>query len=264
MASAALAVVAATTVVAHTVLAGTPNPGMAAIAVLPLGAALALRSRRRRAALPALVVVPAVAALRAAELSFDLSRPGDLVPFAVAAVQVVALGTAFAAAAATAAGGRGPGRRAVLPLAAAATALSAVTAALVLVLSPQTAHTGDLTAAQVRELPAVSMTNYRFGPSQLRAEAGTVALRFTNTSDDAHTFALEELGVDVLVPSGRERTVVLDVAPGTYRITCTAGDHLEEGMEGRLTVVGTGATVEGASAPAAATTSVPAGGHHHG
>ena len=257
LAAGSLALLAATLVADATVLAGTPNPGMAALAVLPLAALVALRSRRRWATAPALLAVAAAAAVRASALSFDLVRPGTVLPFAVAVLELLALGGALAAAVALLAGGGGARSRWAGP--AAGLGAAAAIGALLLVASPQDRHTGDLSAEQVRALPVVETTNYRFGPSQLRFATGDdVALRLVNGSDDPHRFAVEELGVDVLVPSGRERVVVLeDVPAGTHRITCTEGSHLEDGMQGRLTVVAPGA------GGAVADSAQPAG-HHHG
>jgi hypothetical protein len=51
------------------------------------------------------------------------------------------------------------------------------------------------------------------------------------------------LDVDVIVPSGRTRTVVLRLDPGTYDYVCSVGDHEEQGMKGRVQVVGADGTL---------------------
>jgi hypothetical protein len=63
-------------------------------------------------------------------------------------------------------------------------------------------------------------------------------VRFTNDGARPHSFAVEALDVDVEVPSGRTRTVVLRLPPGTYDYVCSVGDHELEGMKGRVVVVG--------------------------
>ncbi|MFJ2094995.1 cupredoxin domain-containing protein [Streptomyces sp. NPDC087901] len=81
--------------------------------------------------------------------------------------------------------------------------------------------TGSLTAEQIAALPTVDMVNYRFEPSILRAAPGQpVAFTFTNDTDDAHAFAVEKLGIDIEVPSGRTRTVVVQAPPAST--PCTA------------------------------------------
>jgi FtsP/CotA-like multicopper oxidase with cupredoxin domain len=85
-----------------------------------------------------------------------------------------------------------------------------------------------------------------------------VAFKFTNDTDDNHTFTITELGVDIEVPSGRTRIAVVNARPGRYAVHCAAGDHEEKGMVGRLTVTEDALTPD--------TTAVPetSGAHHHG
>lgn len=230
---AAAATLAATTLLAHLALAGQPNPGLAALAALPAGAAAALWARRRWAPALLLLVAPLMVGVRVVDLSFDLVRPHDPVPFAVAAAHVLA-----AAIAAVAAAQLLLARDRAVPGLLAGVALAAATAAGLLVLSPQ----GDSAVTAERVL-TVEMANYRFQPSQLRLDGGPVALRFRNDTDDSHSFTIDALGVDVEVPSGRSRVLVVHAGPGEYAVHCTVGDHRESGMVGRLVVPG---------------------GHHHG
>jgi len=251
---------AAELIVAYALLAGAPNPGMAAAAVVPLGAAALLRRRRRSGAVLALLAVAVTVGLRLVGLPFDLVRPGVPAPFLLSALQVLTIGVAVTSAVALllprSAQSADPGLRQVLVPGA---ALGAVLTAGLLVAAPQGDDTGDLTAAQVDAALTVQMVNYRFEPAQLRGQAGEpVALRFTNPSDDDHTFTIADLDLEVVVPSGRSRVISVEAPPGEYRVTCTQGSHLEDGMEGRLVITdGTGST--GAATAPAATAH-----HHHG
>ena len=236
VASLALAV---TVLLAYLVTGGAPNPGMAALAVVPLLAAWAFRSGRRWAPLAALASAALVLGLRTTELSFDLGRPGAVVPFVVAATTVTTAGIVLAVALLhLTVGSRAAARTAALATAA-GVGLGVLVATGLLLGTPQQDRTGDLTAAQVAALPTVEMVNYKFEPGQLRVAAGQpVAFRFTNDTDDAHAFTVDAFDVDVVVPSGRSRVVVVEAAPGTYPYHCSVGSHEEDGMKGRLVVVG--------------------------
>lgn len=248
LALAATAALTATTLVSQLLLAGEPNPGYAAFAVFPLAAAAALWTRRRWAPLLVLGAAVLMVAPRTVELSFDLVRPAELVPFATAAVHLAAVGVATGTALLMLFGARRGGAVAL----GAGAAIGAVVASGLLVLLPQ----GDDPAPA--EQAAVDMVGFEYVPAQLRADTWPVALRFTNDSGDSHSFTIDELGVDVQVPSGRERVVVVDAPPGEYAVYCAVDDHRDQGMVGKLTVVGNGAPAP--VAPVAA----PVGHHHHG
>lgn len=252
----AMLALAAEILLAYLVLGGAPNPGMAAIAVLPLAAAGALWTGRRWALIAAALTAALVIGMRLLALSFDLGRPGDLVPFLLAAAMLLTAGLAAAAIA-----GLLPRRVAAPGLLGGGALLAAATSAGLLLLSPQGDDTGSLTTAQTAALPTVEMANYSYAPAQLRVVTGqSVAFRFTNDTDDTHTFAIDDLDVDVQVPSGRTRIVVVDAPAGDYAFYCSAGSHREDGMEGRLVI--TDATTDGAQPAADAMTDSPA--HSHG
>ncbi|MFJ8546863.1 cupredoxin domain-containing protein [Streptomyces sp. NPDC093586] len=246
---------------AHLVLGGQPNPGMAALAVLPVTAAELVRRRLRwapLAALLAVVAVVAVVATRTTALSFDLSRPGDPLYFGVALLECAAAGAVIGPIIAALLKQRTPAVTGGLALAA-ALALSAG----VVLTSPQSDDTGSLSAEQIAALPTVDMVNYRFEPSILRVAPGQpVAFTFTNDTDDAHAFTVEKLGIDIEVPSGRTRTVVVEAPSGRYAVHCSVGSHRADGMKGQLVITGNDATAPPASdadpAPATDTHS------HHG
>ncbi|MET9596035.1 cupredoxin domain-containing protein [Streptomyces sp. NPDC006516] len=219
---------------AHLVLGGQPNPGMAALAVLPLTAAILVWRRVRWAPIASLLAVVAVIATRLVGLSFDLTRPGDVLYFAAALLELAAAGAVSGPIAATLLKRHTPAVTGGLAL----TAALALSAGVVLS-SPQSDDTGSLTAEQIATLPTVDMVNYRFEPSILRAAPGQpVAFTFTNDTDDAHAFAVEKLGIDIEVPSGRTRTVVVQAPPGRYAMHCSVGSHQADGMKGQLVITG--------------------------
>ena len=248
LALAAMAALTLPTLVSQLLLVGEPNPGYAAFAVFPVAAGAALWTRRRWAPFPVLVAAALMVAPRTVDLSFDLVRPADLVPFATAVVHVAAVGLAVSTALLMLVGGRRGGPAAL----GAGLAVGAVVASGLLVLLPQ----GD--GAAVGESSVVDMVGFEYVPAQLRADAGSVAIRFANDSADNHSFTIDALGLDVQVPSGRERVVVVEAQAGEYAVYCSVDDHRDQGMVGKLTVVG-----NGAPAPAAPVV-VPVGHHHHG
>lgn len=74
-----------------------------------------------------------------------------------------------------------------------------------------------------------------------------MAFTFTNDTDDAHAFTVEKLGIDIEVPSGRTRTVVIEAPPGRYAMHCSVGSHQADGMKGQLVITGNDTTAPGAS-----------------
>ena len=260
----ALVLLALGQLVGYLVLTAEPNPGIAATAVLPLAAAAAvLLVPGALGPVAALAVVATIVATRTVELPFDLARPGQDGPFAFAVAQLVACGVA----AATAARLLLPadrGRTVALPVVAGLAGAALVVAAL-LVLAPQEDLTGGLTDEELAALAQVSMVDYRFEPAQLRVAAGEpFAVTFTNDGARPHSFAVAALDLDVLVPSGRSRTVVVRLDAGTYDFVCSVGDHEQEGMEGRVVVVGAdGVVAAGRPEPGDAGDHAHHHTHHH-
>ncbi|MFJ2095554.1 cupredoxin domain-containing protein [Streptomyces sp. NPDC087901] len=244
-------------ILAHLALGGQPNPGMAALAVLPLLAVLLVWRRLRWAPIASLLTIVAIIATRTTSLSFDLMRPSDPLYFAAALLELAAAGAVIGPIAAALLKRHSPAVTGGLAL---ATALALGTG--ILLISPQSDDTGSLTQEQIAALPTVDMVNYRFEPSILRVTHGQpVAFTFTNDTDDAHAFAVEKLGLDIEVPSGRTRTVVVQAPPGRYDMHCSVGSHQADGMKGQLVITSN----DGAAAPGASGAD-PAGSsdtHHH-
>ncbi|ONI80199.1 hypothetical protein ALI22I_43195 [Saccharothrix sp. ALI-22-I] len=218
----------------------------------------------RRSRIAPVATMPAAALtvfFHPTDVAFDLIRPGDVLPFANAVALVLAAGVALVSALVMLLRRGRPGNGERLVSLGGGTAVAALLAATLLVVWPQSDDTGSLTDAQLAALPTVDMTNFKFSPAQLRVGQGQpVAFKFTNDTDDNHTFTIEDLGVDIEVPSGRTRIAVVDAKPGQYAVHCAAGDHKEKGMIGRLTVTDGALT----STTTASAVSEPAGAHHHG
>lgn len=86
------------------------------------------------------------------------------------------------------------------------------------------------------DLAVVSRDVY-FDPDGLAIPANAeVALLLPNEGKALHSFTIDALGIDVYVPPGAERRVVIDAAPGTYRFYCAVYGHAAAGMVGELTV----------------------------
>jgi plastocyanin len=77
-------------------------------------------------------------------------------------------------------------------------------------------------------------------PSTLSAKAGKVTIDFTNKSPVEHntTVASASGAVVGATPTftGGEKTLTLNLTPGTYKFYCTVPGHRQAGMEGTLVV----------------------------
>ena len=93
-----------------------------------------------------------------------------------------------------------------------------------------TPSSGDAGAANAE----VTLTSFRFEPSEISIEAGE-DLRVAN--EDAtvdHTFTIEDQGVDEIVPAGEDASVRADLPSGTYTVICRF--HVQQGMEATLEI----------------------------
>lgn len=96
---------------------------------------------------------------------------------------------------------------------------------------------GDLPEAGPEDIRLVS-ENVAFSQSELTAPAGRVTVELSNRDLFWHTFTIDELGVDLLVPVHGQRSESFAAPPGTYRFVCRIPGHVAAGMEGTLTVEG--------------------------
>ena len=102
---------------------------------------------------------------------------------------------------------------------------------------PQAGDAG-VSQATMASLPAVTLDKFEGG--EVRVKAGeTVALRLENPDGVAHTFTVDELGVDALMPAGKNSLALFKpTKPGTYTFYCIP--HYDkasgQGMHGTLVV----------------------------
>jgi uncharacterized cupredoxin-like copper-binding protein len=87
----------------------------------------------------------------------------------------------------------------------------------------------------------VTAHEYSFDPNRVVVGgAGAVRIVLRNDGDLAHNIHVERDGKDIggtpsFAPGG-SKSVRLDLAPGTYELLCTVGDHAQLGMKGKLEV----------------------------
>jgi uncharacterized cupredoxin-like copper-binding protein len=97
----------------------------------------------------------------------------------------------------------------------------------------------DVTAAANGHRVNVTMTEYHF-TIPASASAGKTTFVIKNVGRKEHTFAIKGQGVDQKLPtnlkSGETRTLIVDLKPGTYTITCPVDFHTMRGMKTTLTV----------------------------
>lgn len=88
----------------------------------------------------------------------------------------------------------------------------------------------------------VNADEYSFDPERIVVEGSSSPLRFSidNVGSLAHNLHVRDgdrlLGGVRSFPSGEQRTFTIRLAPGTYRLVCTVGDHEDLGMVGELEV----------------------------
>ena len=78
--------------------------------------------------------------------------------------------------------------------------------------------------------------NVAFSDTDLSATPGPVSVTLENNDLFWHTFTIDELGVDLRVPTGAALSVTFEAPPGTYRFVCAIPGHTDAGMEGTLTI----------------------------
>lgn len=112
-----------------------------------------------------------------------------------------------------------------------------VGAAAVSTIPPAGAAVG-VTAETLADLPAVTLPSFNGGLIRVRA-GEAVALRLENSDPVAHAFAIDELGVNAVMPAGAESLALFTpTEPGTYTFYCPP--HYDKasgrGMHGTIIV----------------------------
>lgn len=85
----------------------------------------------------------------------------------------------------------------------------------------------------------VTLTEFRI-EMPARLQAGPTTFIVTNAGTVEHSFRIEGMGIDesldtVLKP-GETGTLLVELIPGTYEVSCPVGDHDERGMSLDLVV----------------------------
>lgn len=109
------------------------------------------------------------------------------------------------------------------------------------------------TSVASRSDATVSMTDWRFGPSELTVTGSdSISLEIRNNGAILHEWALLTSRIEseaefqddlviarLAVQSGQTRTVSFELPPpGTYQFVCPIPGHIAEGMVGTLIVAG--------------------------
>jgi uncharacterized cupredoxin-like copper-binding protein len=102
---------------------------------------------------------------------------------------------------------------------------------------------GD-TAAAGAESVALTATEFKFDPADVTVDtAGKVTFTVSNDGQQTHALEVEGNGVEEetdSIAAGESGTLTVDLKPGEYEFYCPIDGHREQGMEGKLTVGGSG------------------------
>ena len=78
--------------------------------------------------------------------------------------------------------------------------------------------------------------NMGFSTTELVTDSGQVTVVVDNQDLWWHTFTIDELGVNLNVPSSGKREITFTASPGTYVFYCAIPGHRDSGMHGTLVV----------------------------
>ena len=224
------------------VLFGGFDPMMTGISALALVFAAVVAIGWRWAPLLGTLVCGALLALlgvvAAGEVAFTLAHPGSAM-FAVFVVAIPTLLIGFVASiVAVVQNYRGASRRAPAWLAPALLLVAGLAVGAAVVGGIPRAGDAGISQETLAALPGVTLDKYEGG--EVRVKAGeTAALRLENPDGVAHTFTVDELGVDALMPAGKNSLALFKpTKPGTYTFYCVP--HYDkatgQGMHGTLVV----------------------------
>jgi plastocyanin len=212
-----------------------------AIAVVTLGALVLQRFLVRTGAIVlGLLFADTAFFTGAAALSnlADLATPSSTIGPAVLAA--IALTGAVASIATVWQGAKTPAPTRTATLIALAMVATLAVVAIVSLVSSGAAARGSDVPARPAPGPApalirLEISGARFSTDALSATGPTVTVAVTNHDLFWHTFTIGELGVDLRVPVGDEKTVTFHAPPGTYAYICGIPGHASF-MRGVLTV----------------------------
>jgi plastocyanin len=237
----ALAGVTGLLVYAQAAIVGGFDPIVSGIAIVPLIAAGVIFAGWRWAPLLGTLVTGLLLALLGmlgGEVVFSLAHPGEVMfSFFVVALAVLAVGL-VASIAATVQNFRGADRRSPRWLPAALLLVGGLVAGAAVVGSISHGDAASVSPETLAQLPAITLDKFEGG--EVRVKAGeTVAFRIENPDPVAHTFTVDELGVNAFLPAGKNSLALFKpTQPGTYTFYCIP--HYDnasgEGMHGTLIV----------------------------
>jgi plastocyanin len=90
--------------------------------------------------------------------------------------------------------------------------------------------THESAVAQPGDIEIVTQ-DIEFSHEHITAEAGEVTVFVENKDTTLHTFTIEELGVDLQIPSNSAERITFDAPSGTYEFECTPHS---DGMHGTI------------------------------
>jgi plastocyanin len=147
----------------------------------------------------------------------------DFIMTSVILVFLVVLLSAAVAAVRTKESGPSPAARTLGFAALALIGLSIATAAAARV-------THESAVVQAGDIEIVTQ-DIEFSHEHITAEAGEVSVFVENKDTTLHTFTIEELGVDLQIPSNSAQRITFDAPSGTYDFECTPHS---DGMKGTI------------------------------
>jgi plastocyanin len=199
-------------------------PPLLIIAVAFVIGALVVRRRPRGGAITLAVFAVLTLALNMPFVVPSLAVPASTEDFLMSAVVVILLVALLAGAiAAIRTRGTGPstGARTVGVAALALIGLAIATAAAARV-------THDSAVAQAGDVRIVT-SDIEFSHEHINVDAGEVTLFVENKDTTLHTFTIDELGVDLQIPSNSAARVTFDIPAGSYAFECTPHSDVMKG-----------------------------------
>ena len=87
----------------------------------------------------------------------------------------------------------------------------------------------------------LSVTDFKFTPSDQTVKSGDVTFTEQNTGQTAHSLEIEDVNgqdkeLEGTVQPGQSRTLKVNLPPGKYEFYCPVDNHKEMGMQGEITV----------------------------
>jgi plastocyanin len=188
--------------------------------------ALVVRRRQRGGATALAIFAVLTLALNLPFVVPSLTVPASTEDFIMSAVVIILLLVVLIAAVAairTRGSGASPAARSVGFVAVALIGLSIATAAAARV-------THESAVAQPGDIQIVT-EDIEFSHEHINVDAGEVTVFVENKDTTLHTFTIEELGVDLQIPSKSAARITFDAPAGSYEFECTP--HSED-MKGTI------------------------------